>query len=374
MKDYFIYTRNSIIHFLYKTLFRRVFFSIDAETVHDKILGLGQFIGRYAFTRRLAALLFSYSNKKLEQTLLNIKFKNPIGLAAGFDKNAQLTDILPCVGFGFAEIGSITGRTCEGNAKPRLWRLKKSRGLIVNYGLKNEGCEKISFRLRNKSFSIPIGISIAKTNDKETVGLEAGINDYTKAFKKFVDIGAYFAINISCPNTFDDQPFTNANKLSELLNQIDKISTQKPIFLKISPDLSEQEIDDIIAVSENHRVAGFICSNCTKNRSNNKIIEDNFPKGGISGKPVEDLSNSLISYIYNKTKGKFIIIGCGGVFSAEDAYKKIKLGASLVQLISGMIFEGPQRISEINQGLVSLLKKDEFSNISQAIGSEHSSI
>lgn len=350
-----------LIRFFYKNFLKPFFFLLDPETVHDNITLVGRILGSNSLTRDLTAFLFSYSNPALEQNILGIEFKNPIGLSAGFDKDALLTDILPSVGFGFAEVGSITGEPCKGNPKPRLWRLKNSKSLIVYYGLKNEGSEKISQRLKDKKFAIPIGTSIAKTNSPDTVDTDKGIADYVKAFKEFTNIGAYFTINISCPNAYGGLPFTDAKRLDLLFTRIDRIPTKKPIFLKMSPDLSEEELDEILGVVKKHKVSGFISTNLTKNL---EVAE----KGGLSGKLVEDLSNKQIKMIYEKTKGKYVIVGCGGVFSAEDAYKKIKLGASLVQLITGMIFEGPQLISEINRGLVKLLKKDGYKNISEAIG------
>ncbi|PIN78944.1 dihydroorotate dehydrogenase (quinone), partial [Candidatus Woesearchaeota archaeon CG10_big_fil_rev_8_21_14_0_10_34_8] len=179
----------------------------------------------------------------------------------------------------------------------------------------------------------------------------------------------YETINISCPNAFGGEDFTDPNSLHKLLLQIDKTKNSKPVFLKISPDLKNKEIDEIIKVADKHKIAGFICTNLTKSRDNKKILDENVPeKGGISGKVVEDLANEMISYVYKKTQGKYIIIGCGGISSAEDAYKKIKSGASLVQLITGAIFEGPQLMSEINQGLVRLIEEDGYNNISDAIG------
>ncbi len=370
MKEHMIQARNHGNRFLYKIL-KQIFFQIDPETVHDRMVSAGQFFGSNTVARSVTSAAFSYSNKVLEQEILGIRFANPIGLAAGFDKDAQLTDILPCVGFGFEEVGSITGRPCKGNAKPRLWRLKKSRGLVVYYGLKNQGCKAIAKSLRSKTFRLPIGTNIAKANCKETASTEAGIDDYVKAFREFTDIGDYYTINISCPNAYGGQPFTDAGRLEKLLKRISKIKTKKPIFLKISPDLTKKEVDEIIKVAYRYKIAGFICTNLTKNRDNKKIVEDNVPEnGGISGKVVEDLSNAQIRYIYQKTKGRFVIIGCGGVFSAEDAYRKIKSGASLVQMITGMVFEGPQVISEINQGLVRLLERDGFSNISEVVGAD----
>lgn len=362
-KESIVYIRNKITGLIYKNILKPVFFLIDPETIHDGMVRAGRFLGCNYLTRRLTAQLFSYSNPGLEQVVCGVKFQNPIGLAAGFDKNAKLLDILPSVGFGFTEVGTITGEKYMGNPKPRLWRLKYSKSLIVYYGLKNDGCEKISARLSNKKFAIPIITSIGKTNSRNTVEEDAGIRDYLKAYRKFIDIGQVFDINISCPNAFGGTPFSDPVKLHKLLLQIDEIQTKKPIFIKMPPDLTNQELDEILEVVKKHKVAGFICSNLTKQKNY---------KGGLSGKAVEDLSNRQIQRIYQKTKGKYVIIGCGGVFSAEDAYKKIKLGASLVQLITGMVFEGPQVISEINQGLVKLLQKDGYKNISQAIGQNQS--
>jgi len=367
-----IFIRNKAFRFFYKNLLQPLFFQFDPETVHDRMGFFGEFLGIFSLTRNITSSLFNYSDKKLEQDILGIKFKNPVGLGAGFDKNAQLINILPSVGFGFAEVGSITGEPCEGNPKPRLWRLKKSRGFLVWYGLKNDGCEVISEKLKSKKFEIPIGTNIAKTNSPNTVETDMGIADYIKAFKEFTEIGAYFTINISCPNAYGELPFTDSGRLDKLLDKIDRIATKKPIFLKLSPDLPKSEIDKIIMVCSRHRVHGFVLTNLTKNRTNRKVLDKVLSaEGGMSGKIVENLSNELISYIFQKTNGKYVIIGLGGVFSAQDAYKKIMLGASLVALISGMIYEGPQVISEINIGLVKLLERDGYSNISQAIGADN---
>ena len=369
MKEILIKSRNTILGFIYKFLIKPVFFIQDPEKVHDKITMFGTLLSLNYFTRKITGLLFRYSNTMLEQEILGIKFKNPLGLSAGFDKDANLTQITPEVGFGFEEIGSITGEKCEGNPKPRLWRLKKSKALVVYYGLKNEGAEKISEKLKGKKFKIPIFTSIAKTNCKETVLTQAGIKDYIKAYSLMRNIGDISVINISCPNAYDGQPFHDKKNLNLLIREIKAIKTKKPIFIKISPDLSRKQIDDIINICFRYKISGVTCSNLTKNRNNGKVIDKEIPKvGGISGKPVEALSNELIKYIYKKSKAKLIIIGVGGIFSAEDAYKKIRLGASLVQLVTGMIYNGPQTISEINQGLAELLKKDGFENISDTIG------
>lgn len=375
MKNKIISIRNAIESFLYKNLAKPIFFQIDPEKIHDSMTRTGKHLGSNGVTRQITKIFFGYENKILEQKIKRIKFKNPIGLAAGFDKDADLVGIMGSVGFGFAEVGSVTGEACKGNPKPRLWRLKKSKGLIVYYGLKNIGCKNVAKKLKGRKFNIPIGISVAKTNSKKTVPKKAGIADYTKAFKELKNNASYMTINISCPNAYGGQPFTNPKDLNELMTEIDKIENKKPVFLKLSPDLTKKEIDGIIEVSKKHKIDGFICSNLIKKREAKKVrqlIKDkNLPKnGGISGKPTRNISTELIKYIYKKTKGKYLIIGCGGISSAKDAYEKIRAGATLLQLITGMIFEGPQIISEINRGLVKLLKKDGYKNISEAIGAD----
>jgi len=380
---FLVKTRNLILSVVYKKVLKPLYFKRDPETVHDFMVKVGIRLGRHSICRGATSTLFSYSNPVLEQTVLGIHLKNPIGLSAGFDKNAELTDILPSVGFGFVEVGSITGEKCEGNPKPRLWRLPKSKSLVVYYGLKNDGCDSISKKLNEKlahkewgtphQFEIPIGMSVAMTNCVENLDRDKAIEDYVKAFKTMAPLGSYVTINISCPNTQSDQPFLDLKSLDKLLARIDSATmlagSLTPIFLKLSPDMDGAKIDGILEVAKRHRVAGLICSNLTKKRDNPLIKDKDVPiKGGLSGKVVEGLADNLLSYIYRKEGRRFILIGVGGVSSAEDAYRKIRRGATLIQLITGMIYEGPQVVSEINRGLVELLKRDGFKNVGEAVG------
>ncbi len=376
--------RNKIIRWKYRWVLKPIFFHFDPENVHDWFISIGKFLGSISATRWLTKILFFYENPVLEQEILGIKFKNPLGLAAGFDKNGEMTKIMPSVGFGFTEIGSVTGQPCAGNERPRLWRLPKSRSLIVYYGLKNNGAEEVAKRLGSLLRSnFPVGVSLAKTNDQQTITTEEGVSDYLFAYQKFIEagVGDYYTINISCPNTFGGEPFVEPERLTLLLSALARglaSGKAKPLFLKLPPDLSEEKLDEIIKIAQEYKVNGFICTNLTKDRTLPNFqakIKDVLPtdKGGLSGKIVEELANMQIKYIYNKIKllpetERPIIIGCGGIASAEDAYTKIKAGASLLQLITGMIFEGPQLISEINQGLVELLQKDGYKNISEAVG------
>lgn len=327
----------------------------------------GEFLGKSRVTRGLTRWMFDYADKSLEQNILGISFVNPIGLSAGFDKDARLMDILPSVGFGFEEAGSFTAKAYDGNPKPRLYRLPKQKTLRVNYGLKNFGAKAVHEKMTGKKFVFPVGISIAKTNTPQTAQVKVGIEDYFFTYSTFQDIGSYFAINISCPNTCEEKPiFAVPENLNLLLAKIFSIPKTKPVFIKLSPDLPEPQLQEILEICRNYPVDGFVCSNLTKvNKFNH------YGKGGFSGKAVENLSNALIAKVYKFYDGKKIIMGSGGVFNAEDAYKKIKLGASLIQLITGMIFMGPQVISEINYGLVKLLKKDGYKNISEAVGQEN---
>ncbi|MDR3558595.1 MAG: quinone-dependent dihydroorotate dehydrogenase [Candidatus Pacebacteria bacterium] len=367
--------RNMAMHSLYKRILKPVFFKQDPEDVHDRMTNVGAMLGKHSLGRAFTRRLFDFQDETLSQSVCGIAFKNPIGLSAGFDKNAQLMDILPSVGFGFVEVGSITGEKCPGNPKPRLWRLPKSEGLVVWYGLKNDGSEEISNRLAGKHFDIPVGVSVAATNCADNLIVGNAMRDFAKAFRLMEPIGDYMTVNISCPNAKGGQTFIDPVRFNELFDILDDIPTKKPVFIKLSPDLSHSELDAILDVAHSHRIDGIITTNLTKKRDNPKIVDLQVPTtGGMSGKVVADLSDDALAYIAkrqgDKHDKKLVLIASGGVFTAEDAYKKIRLGASLVQMITGMIFEGPQVISEINRGLVDLLKKDGYPNISQAVGAD----
>jgi len=369
MNKTIVSVRNKMIRAAYAHILKPIFFKFDAEYIHDRVVRVGIFLGRHRWGRRLAGCMFEYRDTKLQQEILGIRFRNPIGLSAGFDKNAELTDILPSVGFGFVEAGSVTGEPCLGNPKPRLWRLPKARSLVVHYGLKNQGCEAISDRLHGKHHAIPLGISVAMTNCADNLILDSAIRDYVKAFRTLERLSDYVTVNISCPNTQGGQPFTDPQQFDRLFDALDAIETTKPVFVKLSPDMSDANIDTLLASIHNHRIHGIITTNLTKKRQKVATADSTVPRvGGMSGKSVQDMSDRMLAYIYKKEGRRYVLIGNGGVFTAEDAYRKIRLGASLVQLITGMIFEGPQVISEINLGLARLLERDGFKNVSDAIG------
>ncbi|MBI5060779.1 MAG: quinone-dependent dihydroorotate dehydrogenase [Candidatus Aenigmarchaeota archaeon] len=358
---------------IYKNLLKPIFFKMDPEKVHNRVTRLGKFLGRSELNRLLIRSLFYFEHPALNTTVAGITFKNPVGLAAGFDKNAQLYDILPDVGFGFAELGSVTGEPCKGNPKPRLFRVPREKSIIVNYGLVNDGCEAISSRLKNAVFRIPIGFSVAKTNDP-ALDTGAGIRDYIKAYRHMHALGSYTTINVSCPNTADGQTFGHPQNLRLLLNALANEKHEKPIFIKIKPDFAEKELEEIVNIINSHDwIAGFIISNLTTHREELQTPKEELDKlsqkGGLSGLPTQKRSLDAIRFVHQRSHK--VIIGCGGIFTGQDAIDKLKAGASLVQLVTAMIYEGPGIISRINREIVDLLHKENFSNVDQLNKKHH---
>jgi len=366
---------------VYKRIVRPVLFKMHPEKVHDRTVTLGRIAGSNALSRGALRALYYYAHPALVQTVRGITFKNPVGLAAGFDKNCQLMKVLPTVGFGFEEVGSITAEAYAGNSGTRLKRLPKDHSLIVFYGLKNRGAIALRERFVDKKgvpkkFAIPIGISVAKTN-KEFHSIEEKIGDWVRGVQWMKDCGDYITINVSCPNTYDKQNFGEPCLLAQLLDGIEnaKLGLTKPVFIKLSADVSLKQLEEIITVCDKHSfVKGFILTNLVKDRSKLHLItkEEEYAdqRGGISGRPVMPYALMLTKHAYRLVGDRYTIIGCGGIFTADDAYKYVRGGATLVQLVTGMIYGGPGTIKNINKGLVKLLERDGFTNISQAIGAD----
>lgn len=357
----------------YQHVLKPAFFLIDPEIVHVNMINIGQFLGSNRFIKSLNS--FKLENKSLSQNIAGINFPNPIGLAAGFDYEAKLTQITPILGFGFQTVGTITYRPCEGNSKPRLGRLPKSKSLMVNKGFRNNGALATAAKLDSLSFSIPIGISIGRTNDPELT-LNQCIEDIKNSFITFQTSkveNSYFELNISCPNLKGNTNFYTSKNLDKLLTEVDKLHIKKPIFIKMPISVSDNQILNMLEIIVKHQITGIVIGNLQKDHHHKSINSKESKKysvGNFSGKPTFDRSNELISLIYQTFGKKLIIIGCGGVFSPEDAYLKIKKGATLVQLITGMVYQGPQLIYEINKGLLDLLAQDGYTHISQARGTQ----
>jgi len=360
------------LEWAYRHMAKPVFFRQDPETVHDRMTALGRVLAATAPTRALTRALLRYDDPVLETTVAGVRFTNPVGLAAGFDKNAHLWNILPDVGFGFAELGSITGKACAGNPKPRLWRMPEHGALQVYYGLKNDGASAVAARLYGAHPRMVLGISAAKTNSPDTVDPEAAVADYGAVLDAFRDIAHYFTINISCPNAYGGQPFTDPSLLDRLLTAADARALTQPVFVKLSPDLTEPQQDAVLEVIGGHRIAGLVCTNLTKDHAKMGLDASVLPgKGGVSGHAVRALAEAQLARLYGQTRGKYALIGVGGIFSADDAYRRIRLGASLVQLITGMVYRGPQLIGSLNRGIAARLKRDGFASVAEAVGTAH---
>lgn len=370
MKKYLVKTGG----FIYKYAIRKILFLSNSETIHEILTNFGEKLGKISLIRNTPKYSIMTKDKTLEQPILNIKFQNPIGLAAGFDYNAQLTQFLPAIGFGFGTIGTITNKPYAGNPKPWFGRLVRSKSLMVNKGFKNKGIKSILEKLKKYSFEIPIGISIGQTNSKEIITQTQAIDDIVSAFaetqKSKVNF-SYYELNISCPNLLNDITFYAPENLEKLLLAIKKLELNRPLFVKMPIEKNNKDTLGMLKIISKHSIQGVIFGNLQKNKNNSSFDPKEIKKykiGNFSGKPTEKRSNELIKLAYKNFGKKLLIIGCGGVFNANDAYRKIKLGASLVQLITGLIFEGPLLASQINSELIELIKKDGLRNVSEAVG------
>ncbi len=336
-------------------------FSFDPEIAHDLAIN----------SLKLNVLpkhIFQVAEEELLETdLLNEKLPNPIGLAAGFDKSAEVYNSLFKIGYGFVEVGTVTPKRQLGNPKPRIFRLEKDQALINRLGFNNHGSEIIGKRISENLPSGFLGINIGP--NKDTKNKE---EDFYMCLSNLYSYAGYLTINISSPNTEGLRDFHNLKELEKLLTGINKIKKEKniskPIVVKISPDIKDSEMSKIIEIILKYKINGIIVSNTTdRNRENLSDIQKN-EKGGLSGQPIKDLSTNLIKKFYKNTKGKIQIIGVGGVDSGQAAFDKICAGANAVQLYTGMVYKGPGVVKEMKKELISILKKENFHNISEAVG------
>lgn len=374
MINLIVMVRNFILYIIYRAL-RPLIFLMEPESAHRVFKKVGIFMGSTALTRGLSSMLLNFEHQSLKTCVDGVNYKSPVGLSAGFDKDGELTALYPNMGFGLAELGSFTGEVCPGNPGKRLFRMVKSKSILVWYGLNNQGAEKISKRLQGVDFGkLRVGISAAKSNITPDFVLQDSIDDYVKTMTCFKDIGDYYTINISCPNTQDGEPFVVRENLDALLTACNNARvTGKPIYLKLAADLELDHVDTIIDACVDHKIDGVVLANLAKPAYNQEYVKEELPfhKGAMSGLPLQRISTNLVRHVYRRTRGELTIIGVGGIFNARDAYEKITSGASLVQMITTMIFDGPQNIGEINRGLVQLLKEDGFSSIAEAVGSRN---
>ncbi len=343
------------------SIFRPYIFSLDPEAAHDLAIKSLKF-------NFLPKNIFSVEKEEiLETNLFNQKLPNPIGLAAGFDKSAEVYNSLFKLGYGFVEVGTITPRRQLGNPKPRIFRLEKDQALINRLGFNNHGSEIVSKRIANNLPTGFLGINIGP--NKDSLNKE---EDYFLCLSRLSSLAGYITINISSPNTEGLRDFHKKEELEKLLNGINKIkkdkNISKDIVVKLSPDINDNDINKIIEIIIKHKISGIIVSNTTD--SNREKLDD-YKKnelGGLSGQPLKDISTNLIKKFYKETKGKIQIIGVGGVDSGHAAFEKISAGANAVQLYTGMVYKGPGIVKDMKKELISILKKENLKNIGEAVG------
>ncbi|MEZ5344672.1 MAG: quinone-dependent dihydroorotate dehydrogenase [Pyrinomonadaceae bacterium] len=366
---------------LYKNLLRPLLFRFPAETAHEFGIsalkkGLGPKFVQNAARKRLAVIGFG------ELSRFGLRFSNPLGMAAGFDKNGVVVNQLASLGFGFVEVGTVTYEPQPGNEKPRLFRLPADQALINRLGFNNQGTRTVIDRLKQIDPQCVLGVNIGKNKDVQN---EDAIENYLKSFDPAFEVADYIAVNVSSPNTPNLRELQKAENLEELLRSLQKRNSElsdkgdsgeaaerKPLLVKIAPDLEDADIESVTDIALRLEIAGIIATNTTIGRNDLKTDPDVVSKiggGGLSGKPIERRSNEVIRKIYRYSQGKIPIVGVGGVFTAEDAFEKICAGACLIQGYTGFIYQGISYAKEINEGLLDILKKKGFGDIDEAVGS-----
>ena len=353
--------------FLYRTIVKPVMFRFDPDLVHEVFVDMGEFFGRFVLTRWLFGLFYDYRGPDISKTVDGIRYRTPVLLSAGFDTDGRLTRILPKLAFGGEEVGSITAHVCEGNPKPHLMRLVRNKSIVVYKGLRNRGADALITKLRHDSWisdihkksDFVIGVSIARTNVlAASTDLEAGIRDYVESFKKLNEagVGDYYTINISCPNAFTGETFIEPAALAALLSRLREVPCEKPAYLKMPISVPCEQFAALLEIADKNNIQGVIIGNLNKDYQSLDYPEDapREYRGGLSGKPTFARSNELIKKTREAYGSRFTIIGTGGILTPEDAMAKFAAGADLVQIITGMIFEGPGLIKAICKQYASL--------------------
>lgn len=363
---------------LYRRVIRPLLFLMNAETAHHLALALCRAAGGMPLVPRITRACLEFQAPELQTEVAGLRFANPIGLAAGWDKSGRALRLLDHLGFGFVEIGSISARPSVGNPRPRLFRLPEDQAIVVNYGLPNDGAEVIAQRLAAYRTRVPLGVNIVTTNDGPAAppcNDDALLADYERSVSLVHRHADYLTLNLSCPNARDGQDFfgTRGN-IAHLLQVLAPLKIGCPLFLKVAPNPDPASMDRLIGEAEPFPfVRGFIFNlppgkPSTLHLRTSADVWKNM-SGAVSGPPVASLINACIAECYARMpRERFAIIGAGGVFTAEDAYQKIRLGASLVQIYTALIYEGPGVIQRINRGLLDLLRRDSFKNIAEAVG------
>lgn len=358
---------------LYRHVVRPVLFRCDAERVHHAAIALGRRLGWAGSALRTR---YGVVDPRLRTTVCGIDFPNPIGLAAGFDKSGEAVPALAGLGFGFIEIGSVSAEPSAGNPRPRLFRLPADRAIVVHYGLPNDGAALVARRLTNLKLPVPLGVNLVKTNLGHGAApdtADAIIDDYVRSARQLAPRADYIALNLSCPNTETGRNFFEEKAhIAQCLEALSEVGIARPVFLKVSPLGGARAIETVLEAAEPFPlVSGFIFNLPPVKPAGlvtPRSVWESMP-GAVSGRPVEAMMNAAIAELYGRMdRRRYRIIGVGGVFAAEQAYEKIRLGASLVQVLTALVYEGPGVVRRINQGLVHLLARDGFDSVADAVG------
>ncbi|MDR0969377.1 MAG: quinone-dependent dihydroorotate dehydrogenase [Lentimicrobiaceae bacterium] len=345
---------------MYKHLIRPVFFKFNAEFAHHFTVSCLRIGFAIPGIKNLVGSFFKIKdpNKTLERTVFGLTFKNPVGIAAGFDKNARVFNHLSAFGFSHVEIGTVTPKGQSGNPKPRLFRMIQDEGIINRMGFNNKGVENAVKNLKKRKTIIVIGGNIGKNTATPN---EEALNDYIECFEALFDYVDYFVVNVSCPNVTNLRQLQDQDSLLNMLNRLQTLNNakpkRKPILLKISPDLNNEQLDEVIEIINISKIDGVVATNTTTTRNTlnkNRIFAEQIGNGGLSGKPLAKRSTEIIRYLAQKSNKAFPIIGVGGIFTAEDAIEKLEAGADLVQVFTGFIYEGPAIAKKINQELLKI--------------------
>lgn len=354
---------------IYKAAVRPILFRFSADYAHDLTISAASFANDTRMVTGLLAKIYQRQYPELQQKIWGLSFDNPVGLAAGFDKNARITALMQALGFGYIEIGSITANACTGNPRPRSWRLPEDLSLINRLGLNNDGAKTVVRRIKKDLMHVPLGINIAKTHNPNISGKDA-LDDYKFSLEHAKEFADYITINISCPNTREGKTFEDPELLNQLLAHLEVgiDASDPPILVKFSVDLDPQHLTELLDITENFAVSGYVATNTSSTReklSTDAAIIKKIGRGGLSGKAISDRSTKVIQHISDYTKKEKTIIGVGGVFTAQDAIEKIKAGADLIQLYTGLVYEGPSIAKTINRGIYDYLVENGLSHVYQ---------
>jgi len=352
---------------MYKQCMRPILFRFDSESIHDRALSFLGGPGSSSIGVSLLRSLYAYKDERLASEVFGLHFANPVGLAAGFDKNGVALDALAALGFGHVELGSVTGEAQSGNEKPRIFRLPRDEAIINRMGFPSRGAEEVAERLASKhgkKNDSVLGINLGKT---KAVPLERALEDYLKSFSLLESFGDYFVLNVSSPNTPELRKLQQKDRLKDLFEGVlQEASLHRPLLVKVAPDLTLPELDEVLEVCLEVGIQGIIATNTTSSREGLKTaIQET---GGLSGRPLREKSRSMVRHIYTQVGASLPIVGVGGVFTSEDALHLISEGASLVQVYTGFIYEGPGIVQAINRGLSAYLDKEGISSLYELRG------